>query len=522
MRFLVLSAFLVVRALVIAFAGPIAAQTIGSWPEVAVPPGNPITSEKVLLGKALFFEEQLSSDNTMACATCHMPEAGGGEARAPGVEPGRDGVLGTEDDELGSLGVVRQDRDGDFRFHVDFGFERQSTARNSPTIYNAAFFEALFWDQRAGQVFHDLEGNVVIPALAALEVQAVAPLTSAVEMAHEQRTWEAITGKLAAAKPLALAHDLPAALADFVATAADYTELFERAFGSPEVTRERIAMALATYERTLVSDRTPFDLGTLTPQEEMGLKVFRERAICQNCHVVSNGLFSDGARHTIELPGHPRGTKTPGLRNVGLLKRLMSSGQFTTLEEVVEHYERVAFFLAPPLTEEERAALVAFLRSGLTDPRIAAQQPPFDRPKLRTESPKYAPESYGQGWPGAGGRTPRLIAELPAYPGNAGYKVGIVNGLGAARALLVIGSDRTRTGTTWRGVPVHVAPAGATVIPTVLSATSTLRSVRTLHLGVPDEPALVGRYLYLQGLVVDAEAEGGFSATAGVKVLVGP
>ena len=56
-------------------------------------------------------------------------------------------------------------------------------------------------------------------------------------------------------------------LAAFAGTSLDYRPLFRAAFGSPDITRERVAMAIASYERTLVSDQAPFDRGTMTAQQ---------------------------------------------------------------------------------------------------------------------------------------------------------------------------------------------------------------------------------------------------------------
>ena len=100
---------------------------IGSFPHVRVPHGNPMTPEKIQLGKALFFEEQISSDDTVACATCHLPDAGGGDPRAASSirSPGNDGRMQTPDDEFGSFGVVAQDPSGNFQFSPTFGSGRQ-------------------------------------------------------------------------------------------------------------------------------------------------------------------------------------------------------------------------------------------------------------------------------------------------------------------------------------------------------------------------------------------------------------
>src|SRR5262249_25364189 len=98
-------------ALALAFlAGRASAQdTVGEFPAVQVPEGNPLTPEKVRLGQALFYEEQVSSDDTMACGTCHRPEAGGSDPRPRGRNPGADGRLQTADDEFGVYGMFFQD-----------------------------------------------------------------------------------------------------------------------------------------------------------------------------------------------------------------------------------------------------------------------------------------------------------------------------------------------------------------------------------------------------------------------------
>jgi len=374
--------------LAVALLGAVAAgqDVIGTFPVVEVPPENPLTPEKASLGKALFHEEQLSSDDTMACATCHRMELSGGDPRTGARHPGVDRRLGTADDEMGAYGVVLRDSEGNPKPSPVFGLERQVTKRSPPTVIGAAFFNLQFGDTRALPTFRDESGAVVIPYYGSLESQAVGPLMASDEMAREGRTWADLTAKLARSRPLALASDVPQALAEFVGDAPDYRPLFARAFGSPEITRERVAMAIASYERTLVSDQTPWDLGTMTERQKQGLAVYKKHGNCELCHPSENGLFSDGARRKIELPHHERPVKTPTLRNVALRPRFMSSGQFTTLDEVVTHYENVQFvhFSGP----EDRVALLDFVTNALTDPRVARGEPPFDRPKLRSERPQ--------------------------------------------------------------------------------------------------------------------------------------
>jgi len=360
-----------------------AQDVIGDFPAIQVPAGNPLTPEKVRLGQALFHEEQLSSDDTMACATCHRLEFGGGDPRVGARHPGADGRLQTPDDEFGAFGVVRRDAQGKPKADPVFGLERQVTSRNPPTVIGAVFFNLQFGDTRALPVFKDEHGEVVLDQFASLESQAVMPPMGSAEMASEGRTWADLTRKLAAARPLALASDVPPALAEFIGDSPNYGALFAKAFGSEEITRERVAMAIASYERTLVPDQTPFDLGTMSARQERGFELFKQHGACEICHSSANRLFSDGARRNITLPDHVRVVKTPTLRNVGLHRRFMSGGELASLDQVVHHYEDLGFihFEAP----EDRAALLDFVGNALTDPRVAERAPPFDRPTLHSE-----------------------------------------------------------------------------------------------------------------------------------------
>ena len=76
-------------------------------PEVPIPVENPITEAKRVLGKILFWEEQLSSDNTVACGTCHIPSVGGADPRQFS-HPGPDQIFGTNDDIIGSAAQILQ------------------------------------------------------------------------------------------------------------------------------------------------------------------------------------------------------------------------------------------------------------------------------------------------------------------------------------------------------------------------------------------------------------------------------
>ncbi|HEX6882476.1 MAG TPA: cytochrome-c peroxidase [Planctomycetota bacterium] len=494
---------------------PIPPTIVGQFPVVAVPRGNPLTPEKVLLGKALFFEEQLSSDDTVACATCHVLEAGGVDPRLAGRAPGSDGRLGTFDDELGSPGVRRQDALGRFEHDPVFGVERQVTGRSAPSVINAAFFNQQFWDSRAGPVFRDLDGNVVLGELASLESQAVGPPLSAVEMAHAGRDWRALTAKLARVRPLELASDLPVPLAQFVAGTSDYRALFERVFGSAEITRERIAMAIASYERTLVSDGSPFDLGTLTPRQQLGLEAFLERGTCAQCHTAENGLFTDGKMDNVHLPGHDRAVKNPGLRNLAPRPRFMSSGQFASMAEVLQHYEDIGALTPLPGDLE---ALEDFLLGGLTDPRVVAGLPPFDRPTLFSERVPSGANLYGASSPGSGGVHPRMLADAPPYLGNPEFQLGLGAARGATLAALLVSPQRAAPGAMLLGVPLAVDLASAHQKLLPVSRAGAGQGTATHRLALPSSTAALGRRFHAQWIVLDPGAPRGLAATRGAEL----
>src|SRR5262245_61902664 len=226
-------------------------------PPVPVPAENPITDPKRVLGKILFWDEQLSSDSSVACGTCHRPSAGGGDPRA-GRHPGID--KGTIDDVMGSPGIVSLGRDGHARPNALFGSAPQVTPRMAPSNFAGIWADELFWDGRARSELKDpLTGKVAIAKGGALENQALAALLNDAEMAKAGRTWSDVAADLNRARPLALATNLPPDTAAAIEAHPTYTALFEAAFGDKAITPVRIAFALAAYQRTLVADQTAYD-----------------------------------------------------------------------------------------------------------------------------------------------------------------------------------------------------------------------------------------------------------------------
>ncbi len=390
-------------------------------PPVPVPAENPITEPKRVLGKILFWDEQMSSDNTVACGTCHRPGKGGGDPREA-VYPGKDGVFGTEDDTFGSPGEPHMDKRGMAARHTLFGMKPQVGDRAAPSYFGNIWSPTLFWDGRAGsQVVDPDTGKTVIRAGGALENQVLGPLQNPAEMAKDARGWADVETKLEYARPLALATRIPPDMKAAVAAHPRYPDLFKAAFGDAGISAARIAMAIATYERTLVADQTPYDMGVkagqpVDPAIRQGM-VWMDTAHCTVCH--KPPLFTDNLYHNIgvrrpyqdsgrqKISGDPADAgamKTPTLRNAALRASFMHTGEFHTLSQVMDHYATPKADADPlPGTHEEykirvdestRAQIIDFLTNALTDPRVAAETFPFDRPILRSE------RKAGQGAPG--------------------------------------------------------------------------------------------------------------------------
>ncbi|HZH34706.1 MAG TPA: cytochrome c peroxidase, partial [Pyrinomonadaceae bacterium] len=114
-----------------------AAGTIGQAQPLnppPAPPGNPVTAAKVYLGKALFWDEQLSSTRTVSCGTCHHAGEGGSDPRiivgnSRSTNPGADNVFNTPDDVYGSPGVPANNAAGAYTWSTIYGIKEQVTGR---------------------------------------------------------------------------------------------------------------------------------------------------------------------------------------------------------------------------------------------------------------------------------------------------------------------------------------------------------------------------------------------------------
>ena len=511
-----------------------------------VPAGNPVTAAKASLGKALFWDEQLSSTLTVSCGTCHRSGAGGSDPRtllnnSRSRNPGFDNIFKTPDDVFGSSGVPLNNSDGTYSPSDLYGFGEQVTPRKAPSYLNSGFaFGGLFWDGRAANTFRDpLTNEVLLTQWGALESQILFPPVSSAEMGHVNRNWNEIAVQIAAAKPLALASEVPPSLSTWI-NGRTYPQLFEEVFGSADVTPARIAMAIATHERTLFSDRSPLDrwgasIEPLTAQEDRGLEVYTA-AQCNACH--GGPLLSDQNFHNIGVrpsnedfgreiaTGRPEDRarfKTPTLRNVELRAPYMHNGRFATLEEVVEFYNRGGDFDAPNidrdlihplnLSDEQKTDLVAFLKRPLTDARVRNELPPFDRPHLYTES-NHVPVITGTGRAGSGGVTPQVIAIEPPLSGNPSFTVAVAGAPVNTQAVLVIDSGDPGVGSS-----IPASGSFARVAVNTL-ATGDGTGFGSVSLPIPSNPALIGQTFYGRWYVPDAGATSGFSVTQAFRMTI--
>lgn len=317
-------------------------QKLGNLPPVVIPPKNPQTSLKILLGKQLYFDTRLSKDNTISCATCHSPSLGWSDAG-----PTSKGI----NDQLGG--------------------------RRAPPVSNAAYSLLQFWDGRA----------------VSLEEQAKGPIQNPIEMGSTHDLM------------IKSVDDIPGYIDEFekvfgtrnitVDMVADAIAAFERTVVTTDSPFDRYVNgdndALTALERQgleifngkghctachwggYFSDSRFHNLGvTETDPNKPDLGRF----------VITNDPEDKGA------------FKTPTMRDVGLRAPYMHNGSEKTLEDVVDLYDkggRVGDPYLDPLivplglSKNEKKALVAFMNRAMTstNPEVAAV-----KPILTSEFPK--------------------------------------------------------------------------------------------------------------------------------------
>jgi len=293
-------------------------------PPLFWPDENPFTPAKAELGKLLFFDKRLSSDGSVACASCHDPSKGFTDGAA------------------NSLGIGGQ-RGG----------------RSAPTVINRAYSTLQFWDGRAPT----------------LEEQAKGPIANPIEMTVDKAT------DLAHGNVVKRLKAVPGYAARFkkVFGTADVTiDQVAQAIATFERT---VLSGNSPYDRYQAGDEK-----ALTPAQRRGMDVFFKKAACDSCHLGFN--FTDGSfenigigmdrpdpdlgRYLVTHREEEKGAfKTPTLREIEHTAPYMHDGSLRSLEEVVEHYDKGGIKnpqlnqrIKPlHLTPQEKSDLVAFLKA---------------------------------------------------------------------------------------------------------------------------------------------------------------
>ena len=312
-------------AAALALLGPLAALAFEPLPaKPPVPKDNPITKEKVELGKQLFFDPRLSVDGTVSCNSCHNVMSSGTDNRP-----------------------------------VSVGVNAHKGGRSAPTVWNAAFLTAQFWDGRA----------------ATLEDQAKGPILNSIEMGMPDK--ETVVKRL---------KSIPG-----------YQKQFIAVFGGKDpITYDNVAKAIATYERTLITPNSAFDRylkgdkSALSKEAKQGMELV-EKVGCTSCHngpnfagptnlPVGQGFYQKFPTYTgseyekkynlTSDMGRFEATKkeedkhmwrVPTWRNVALTAPYFHNGSVKSLDEAVRVMAKTQ--LNKDLEDNQTKSIVAFLNS---------------------------------------------------------------------------------------------------------------------------------------------------------------
>jgi cytochrome c peroxidase len=321
---------LLCAAAVLLAAEPLKIDPPLGLPPIRVPRDNPLTVEKVELGKQLYFDPRLSRDNTISCASCHDPEKGwsNGERFATGVR--------------GQVG-----------------------GRSAPTVVNSGYMRLQFWDGRATEVEGQALGPIQNPIEMDMTLEEVVARLNKIDGYREQFqkvfgtdvTAEGIAKAIGAFERTIVSGNTPydrfkAGQADALSEAAQRgMKLF---FGK--------AHCSACHSGPLFTDGSFHNIGVGmdAPEPDVGRQAV-------------SGLLGD------------RGAfKTPSLRDIARTAPYMHDGSLPTLEAVVDYYNKGG--IANPqldeeifplnLTDQEKTDLVIFLKEGLSSPEYPVVKPP--------------------------------------------------------------------------------------------------------------------------------------------------
>lgn len=293
-------------------------------PPVQWPEDNPYSAAKAELGRLLYFDKRVSSDGSMSCASCHVPE----KAFTDGAP-------------------------------VSTGIGGQKGGRSAPTVINQAYNTWQFWDGRASSLEEQAKGPMANPIEMTSDKTASAAHAAVVKRLKAVPGYVKLFEKVFGTKDFNVDH-----LAKAIAT-------FERTVYSGN----------SPYDRYNAGDKR-----AMTAPQIRGMDIFFNKVACDSCHLGFN--FTDGSyenigigmdkpepdlgRFAISGKDEDKGAfKTPTLRDIEHTAPYMHDGSLKTLEEVVEHYNRGGIKnpylngrIKPlNLSDRDKSDLVAFLKA---------------------------------------------------------------------------------------------------------------------------------------------------------------
>ena len=360
-------------------------------PPVPMPADNPLTREKIELGRKLFFDRRLSINDTLSCATCHIPEQGftNNELRTP------------------------------------IGVEGRSVLRNSPTLYNVAYQKHLFLDGREisleNQVWQPMtaRNEMAAPSIGYVirKLERMRDYAGLFEGAFDGRGPNVLTigQALASYQRTLLAADSPFDRWYFGGRADAVDESVKRGFALFSGKAQCIVCHQVQGDHALFVDHRFHNTGLgyadsvtahrpETTRVQLAPGVFATLSRAAIDAVTQQRLPNDlGLYRITENPGDRWKFRTQTLRNVSLTAPYMHNGRFDTLREVIDFYDRggVPNELLSPLirplnlTEPEKQDLEAFLHSltGGNVPDIVADAFAAPIGNLSREDPNWAHEN---------------------------------------------------------------------------------------------------------------------------------
>ena len=360
-------------------------------PPVPVPADNPLTRARIELGRKLFFDRRLSINDTLSCATCHIPEQGftNNELRTP------------------------------------VGVEGRAVLRNSPTLYNVAYQEHLFLDGRElsleNQVWQPMTSHneMAAPSIGYVirKIRRMHDYKGLFEQAFDGLGPDILTigQALASYQRTLLAADSPFDRWRFGGESDAVDESVKRGFALFAGKAQCVVCHRVQDDHALFIDHEFHNTGLgyadsvkgsgpETTRVQLAPGVFTEIPRAAIDAVTQQRLPNDlGLYRITESPDDRWKFRTQTLRNVALTAPYMHNGRFDTLREVIDFYDRggvpneVLSPLIRPLglTEEEKRDLEALLHS-LTGGNVAdIVADAFAAPigDLSSEDPNWAHEN---------------------------------------------------------------------------------------------------------------------------------